>query len=115
MLLGNITRVPEVAGHFLELQDNGRSLLYRVIDAFCVVRPPEALPKLHYLANVIFNVTQSPQGRRLLLLHSEQGEYLAMSPSLVPVGNRCVDCTILTFGGHGLPTPVGNQRFADGK
>ncbi len=32
MLLANVTRVPDVAAHLMELQYKGRSVLYRLVD-----------------------------------------------------------------------------------
>jgi hypothetical protein len=56
----------------LKSQAGGRGLIYALVDAFCVVRT-KPKPKLDFLANVIFNVTQHVEGRRLLMLHAGEG------------------------------------------
>jgi hypothetical protein len=74
MVLANVSRFEAGSNKILTLEgEDGRAVLFTLCDIFCKgpAFNPEA--KFHYLAHVLFNVTQKAEGRQQIMQREGQG------------------------------------------
>ena len=74
MVLANVSRVAAGSDKLLELTgEDGRSALYTLADIFCKGPAYNPNAKFHYLAHVLFNVTQKAEGRNQIMERKAHG------------------------------------------